>query len=102
MQVIEAREPGLLEVCTHLVAVPIEWEQSGREEAMEWQVRAWLEQHAGLDFGEATAVFQRARAWFCGFRQPSVAAANETTVARFRLLPMSCSTDDNRDAPSAA
>lgn len=96
MQVIEAREPGLLEVCTHLVAEPIEWEQRGPESGpMEWQVRAWLEKSAGLDIVEAAAVFQRARAWFGAFRQPGTAELNETNVARFRLVPVSDETTNS-------
>lgn len=101
MRVREAREEGLLELETHLVESPVEWTQAipSTPEGwvpMEWQVRAWLEQHAGLDIGEATEIYQRARAWFCGARQPAMAMATfdaapffggEPVPARLRLLP---------------
>jgi hypothetical protein len=100
MRVLEAREEGLLEIETHLADVPIEWVQEvlragGGVKAMEWEVRAWLEQHAGLDIGEATAIFQRARALFAASRQDREAMRSldnqafigDPVPARFRLLP---------------
>lgn len=99
MLVREAREPGLLEIETHLVSDPVEWVQEipragGGVRPMEWEVRAWLEANAGLDLVEASAIFQRARALFAGARQDREAMRSlgneplsETAAARFRLLP---------------
>lgn len=95
MRVREAREEGLLELETHLVASPVEWTQAIPKTtdgwvAMEWEVRAWLEQHAGLDIGEATAIYQRARAWFCSARlkAPPPDDRERPVPARLRLLPV--------------
>lgn len=99
MRVREAREEGLLELETHLVASPIEWTQAVPSStdgwvAMEWEVRAWLEANAGLDVGEATAIYQRARTWFCSARLQAPPPPNDPrrpAPARLRLLPESAS-----------
>lgn len=96
MRVREAKEEGLLELETHLVASPVEWTQAVPSttdgwDPQEWQVRAWLEQHAGLDIGEATEIYQRARTWFCSARLKAPPPPNDPqrpVPARFRLLPL--------------
>jgi hypothetical protein len=98
MRVLEAKEPGLLEIETSLVSEPTEWVQdsSGIRDPfaakppgfvpMERVVIAHVRDLSG-SAEEKHAIMVRARAHLGGFRDPGVAGENGTTIARFRLLP---------------